>query len=275
MAARLARVVASHTSPTGVLTITMQNGRRRNPLSTSTMRELAQALRAGAASDVTRAVLLRAEGPAFSSGHDLKEMQAAAALADELERTRAAAAIFEQCEDLMHAVRTMPVPVIAAVEGAAHAAGCQLVAECDIVVADRLHASFATPGVKIGLFCHTPAVSVVSALGGGSAGARRAARMLYTGEAISAEEAERMGLVHELAPEGMAANAASKIAETIAAASTRVVREGKKVLCMSSGAESYEEAMAVAGAAMVRGVQAADAAEGIGAFLAKRPPRFP
>ena len=84
-----------------------------------------------------------------------------------------------------------------------------------------------------------------------------------------------MGLVHELAPEGMAANAASKIAETIAAASTRVVREGKKVLCMSSGAESYEEAMAMAGAAMVRGVQAADAAEGIGAFLAKRPPRFP
>ena len=111
-------------------------------------------------------------------------------------------AVFGRCERLMAALHAVPVPVVAAVQGPAFAAGCQLVAGCDLVVADAARATFATPGVKIGAFCHTPAVSVVRALGGGAGGARRAAGLLYTGEPISAETAQRIGLVHELAPEG-------------------------------------------------------------------------
>ena len=158
----------------GVLTLTLNRPRQRNALSSPLMEDLTRALTGASESPKVRAIVLRAAGPVFSSGHDLKELHAAATENDAVELRR----IFDRCEALMHAVRNAPVPVIAAVGGAAHAAGCQLVAHCDLVVADAERASFATPGVKIGLFCHTPAVAVVRALGGGTSGARRAAMML-------------------------------------------------------------------------------------------------
>ena len=271
-----ARVLVSiHKAFTGVTTISLLNGRRRNPLCSSTMAQLEQALYGAAACRETRAVLLRGEGPAFSAGHDLRELQAAAALPDEAARKAALQAIFEQCGALMRAIRSVPVPVLAAVHGPAHAAGCQLIAACDLVVADRAHATFATPGVRLGLFCHTPATSVVQALGGGAGGARRAAKMLYTGQAISADEAERIGLVHEVVPEGEAGRRAEVLAAEIASYDTEVMRGGKSVLRETAAAsDDFNAAWSIAAAAMVRGLPSPAAKEGIDAFLTKRPPTW-
>ena len=238
------------------------------------MRQLQHALHQAADSKATRAVVLRGEGPAFSSGHDLKEIRAAAALTDPAERDAALAAVFDQCEQLMKALRHVPVPVIAAVHGPAQAAGCQLVAACDLVVADRVHASFATPGVKIGLFCHTPAVSVVHALGGGVGGARRAAKLLYTGEPIGADDAERIGLVHELAPEGGAGEVSARLALQVASYSAEVMRDGKAVLRHTAAEDDIDAAWETAAGAMVRGASAPDAIEGVDAFLGKRKPEW-
>ena len=267
-------LVESLTCAAGVTTIKLLDGRRRNPLSTEAMRQLQLALDAAASSKATRAVVLCAAGPAFSSGHDLKEVRAAAAIADPAARDAALAAVFAQCEQLMKALRKVPVPVIAAVHGPAQAAGCQLVAACDIVVADKVHASFATPGVKIGLFCHTPAVSVVRSLGGGVSGARRAAKMLYTGEPVGADDAERMGLVHELAPEGEAGEAAARLALRLASYSTEVMRDGKAVLRETAAGDDIDAAWGTAAAAMVRAASAPDAVEGVDAFLGKRTPEW-
>ncbi len=269
-------MVDAHTSAEGIVTVTLTNGRRRNPMSTSTMRQLRAALDAAAASTATRAVVLQAEGPAFSAGHDLKELTAASALPVAEERDTALRTIFNECSSLMRALREVPVPVIAAVHGPAHAAGAQLAASCDIVVADRVHATFATPGVKIGIFCHTPAVAVVRALGGGGGGARRAAKLLYTGEPIGAEEAERIGLVHELAPEGEASTVAARLAATVATSSGHAVRDGKRVLQASTAAgEDLDSAWEIAADAMVKAAPMPHAIEGIGAFLGKRSPKWP
>jgi enoyl-CoA hydratase/carnithine racemase len=248
----------------------MASPSNRNALSS----EMMSALRSSLAADRdgglngSRVVVISGEG-CFSAGHDLREIEAARNDSEALLR------IFESCGELMKAVREHPVPVIAAVDGPAHAAGCELAASADIVVADERTATFATPGVRVGLFCHTPAVAVVKALGGGASGARRAALMLYSGRPVSASTAATLGLVHELAPPGRVAAVAHELALAIASASPAVVRDGKRVLAESSRATSPKEAYRLARQAMVRGAMSADAAEGSRAFFEKRPPVWP
>ena len=161
-----------------IVTLTLNQPERRNALSTSMLESLLHALRE-IRSQAARVVILRANGPVFSSGHDLKELTNAGPT----ERAH----IFAVCTQVMQAIRHLTVPVIAQVQGLATAAGCQLAATCDLIVAST-QASFATPGVKIGLFCSTPAVPLCRSIP-----PRKALEMLFTGEAISAAEAERLG----------------------------------------------------------------------------------
>ena len=266
--------ISSSLETSGIVTIALTQGAKRNPLSMQTMAHLTAALHEASNSKDCRAILLHAEGPAFSAGHDLKELRLLAAIEDEAIRHDSLSAVFDQCSQLMKAIRETPVPVIAAVQGPAHAAGCQLVASVDIAVADGVHATFATPGVKIGLFCHTPAVAVVRALGAG-AGARAAAKMLYTGEPIGAEEALRIGLIHEIAPEGESLAVATRLAAQVASYSSPVQRDGKKVLRETTAAgDDLDAAYEIASSAMVRGLKGGVSREGIGAFLEKRPPEW-
>ena len=269
--------VASHTGEDGVTTIRLLNGRRRNPLCSATMTQLTVALLSAAEpGSGTRAVLLTASGPAFSAGHDLAELRMASELTGPGAAEASLEAVFGRCERLMAALHAVPVPVSR---------------RCRAQLCGRLPARgwlrprgrrrgachLRPPGVKIGAFCHTPAVSVVRALGGGAGGARRAAGLLYTGEPISAETAQRIGLVHELAPEGEALGVAERLAGSIASYSTYAMREGKAVLRRSTDAASdggFEAGWSVAAAAMVRDLRTPDATEGIGAFLEKRPPTW-
>jgi len=265
----LVRATRHHT---GVLTLTMANPSNRNALSTEMMGTLCSMLAADRADGLVggaRVVVISGDGGCFSAGHDLREIEAARNDSEALLR------LFESCGELMKAVREHPVPIIAAVDGPAHAAGCELAASADIVVADEGTATFATPGVRMGLFCHTPAVALVKALGGGAAGARRAALMLYSGTPVSASAAASMGLVHELAPAGNVAAVAHDLAAAIASAPPAVVRDGKRMLTESSRAPSREEAYRLARQAMVRGAMSGDAAEGTRAFFEKRPPVWP
>jgi len=200
------------TRQAGVLTLTLADPRRRNALSVAMVEALRASLAAdcGSGADRSSTVVLRGDGGCFSSGHDLQEITAAR------DDEAALRKIFEACGELMRAVREHPVPIIAAITGPAYAAGCELAASADIVVADEASAKFATPGVRLGLFCHTPAVALVRALGGGAGGARRAGHMLYTGLPVGAAAAASLGLVHELAPAGGADAAAQRIAHAIA-----------------------------------------------------------
>lgn len=233
----------------------------RNALSRGMMAALAAAL-AGIADDPrVRCVVLAAEGPAYSAGHDLKELAAARAGAD---GGRAVfAATMAECSALMQAVVGLAQPVIAAVEGVATAAGCQLAASCDLVVAGEA-ARFCTPGVDIGLFCSTPAVALSRAVA-----PKHAMEMLLLGEMVAAAEAHRMGLVNRVVPAGGAVVAAMALGHRIAARSAVAVRLGKRGFNAQAG-RSLAEAYAVAGQVMVENLLAADAAEGIGAFLGKR-----
>eukprot|EP00967_Tisochrysis_lutea_P098619 scaffold145746_cov33-Tisochrysis_lutea.AAC.1 len=256
----------------GVMTLTMANPKSRNALSSTMIQTLRSHLEADCSHGIqsgARVVVLTGCNGCFSSGHDLKEIMAAR------QDEQALARIFEGCGALMTAIREHPVPVIAAVDGPAHAAGCELVASADIVVADELSATFATPGVRIGLFCHTPSVAIANALGGGAAGARRAALMLYSGKPVEARAAAEIGLVHEVARAGRALHAANEIAASIADASPTVIRRGKSVLRQTAHARSLDEAHRIARLAMVDGAMANQAAEGIRAFLDKRVPTWP
>jgi enoyl-CoA hydratase/carnithine racemase len=243
-----------------VAVLTLNNPARRNALSRAMLEALRAHLARIAGDRQIRVVILRAEGPVFSSGHDLRELA---------EQTRAdSAALFALCTEVMEAIRHLPQPVIAQVHGLATAAGCQLAASCDLVVASE-NASFATPGVKIGLFCTTPGVALCRAVP-----SKKALEMLLTGNPISAAEAERSGLVNRVVPPERLAAETMQLARQIAAASGSVVALGKRAF--------YEQlpldrpaAYAAAQEVMVENAQAATAQEGIGAFLEKRAPRWP
>lgn len=244
----------------GVALITLDRPQARNALSISMLEALAEAL---STAEDARCVVLAANGPVFSAGHDLRELTAARSEEDGgrtfYARTMAL------CSRLMQQVVSHPVPVIAAVEGVATAAGCQLVASCDLAVATP-EARFCTPGVDIGLFCSTPAVAVARAI------PRKAAmEMLLTGRMVGAEEAKALGLVNRIA--GDARAAAAELASSIAARSALTIRMGKRGFLAQSAmplAEAYDAASAV----MVENMMAADAEEGIGAFLGKRAPSW-
>ena len=250
----------------GVRVLTLNRGGARNALSQGLMAALKDALDAAAADKAVRALVIAADGPAFSSGHDLKEMTAHRADADKGKAFFAA--LFAQCSALMQAIVRHPKPVIAQVQGIATAAGCQLVASCDLAVASS-GARFATPGVNIGLFCSTPMVALSR-----NVSRKHAMEMLLTGEMIGAEEARRIGLINRIAaPDNLAAETLA-LARLIASKPHGTLKIGKEAFYrqveMPLG-EAYDYASQV----MTTNMLAAEAEEGIGAFVEKREPRWP
>jgi enoyl-CoA hydratase/carnithine racemase len=230
----------------------------RNALSLGLMGALEAALEAVAADPSVHVVVLSGAGPGFCAGHDLKEMRANPDRASHK-------AVFAQCSRLMQAIVHMPKPVIARVHGIATAAGCQLVASCDIAVAGET-ARFATPGVNIGLFCSTPMVALTRAVG------RKAAmEMLLTGDMVSAEQARAIGLINRVVPDAELDQAVAALAGQIASKSPLTVAIGKEAFYRQAEmplADAYDFAAEV----MTRNMMARDAAEGIDAFIGKRAP---
>ncbi len=241
----------------GIARITMNRPERRNALSHAMMRELASCLRELRDEPDVRVVILAAAGPVFSSGHDLNEL-----IARSIGEYRE---LFDTCVDLMATIEAIPQPVIAEVDGVATAAGCQLVATCDLVVASTL-AAFATPGVRIGLFCSTPMVALSRAIG-----RKRALEMLLTGARISAGTALEWGLVNRVVPTETLQQETGNLARGIAEASSLTVGIGKQAFYAQidlDEAEAYRHTREV----MSLNALAEDAQEGIGAFLEKRKP---
>jgi len=248
-----------------VAILTLNRPEARNSLSEALLGEIVAALDALAADAGVRAVVLAASGPVFSAGHDLKELTASRADPD-----RGLAYfthILALCSAVMQRIVRLPQPVIAAVEGMATAAGCQLVASCDLAVAGS-HAAFCTPGVHIGLFCSTPMVALSRNLS-----PKHAMEMLLLGEAVPADEAHRMGLVNRVVPAGSALTEAIRLAETIAAKSARAVRAGKAAYHRQREMP-LGEAYAHASGVMALNMLAVDAAEGIDASLRRRVPAW-
>ncbi|MFH5925014.1 enoyl-CoA hydratase [Roseomonas xinghualingensis] len=248
-----------------VATLTLNRPGARNGLSMDLLESLQEALRSIAANAVIRCVVIQAEGSVFCAGHDLKEITTH--FADPDGGYAFFADAMARCAAVMQAIPALPQPVVAAVQGMATAAGCQLVAACDLVLASDT-ARFCTPGVEIGLFCSTPAVALSRAV------PRKAAmEMLLTAEPIDAAEARRIGLVNRILPADRLRAEAAALASHIAGRSALAVQLGKRTFHRQAGlplAEAYE----VAAAAMVENLLAEDAAEGIGAFVAKRRPEW-
>lgn len=247
----------------GIATLTLANPQKRNPLSLLALEELSAAIASAGADTAINVVILRALGPAFSAGHDLREILAAAQTGDDV----LARDIFAACVRAMTAIQSIAQPVIAEVAGVATAAGCQLVATCDLAFAS-LDATFATPGVKIGLFCTTPMVALTRSIG-----RKRALQMLLTGDPIDARTAADWGLINAAVPLEELHAAVLAVAQKIVAASAHVVALGK--------AAFYEQidlaqptAYAFAQGVMSENALDVDALEGIGAFLERRPPEW-
>lgn len=240
-----------------VARVTLNRPERRNALSLALMRELTACMREIGGSAEIRAVILSAAGSVFSSGHDLTEMRGRS-VADYRQ-------IFDACVEMMNAIQSIPQPVIAEVQGMATAAGCQLVAACDLAVAAE-EAKFATPGVRIGLFCSTPMVPLTRAIG-----RKRALEMLMTGTPIDARTAAEWGLVNHVVPAARLQDEALALAQRIIEASRLVVGIGKQAFYAQidlDQAKAYDYAKEV----MSLNMMADDAQEGIGAFLEKREP---
>ena len=248
-----------------VAILTLAKPEARNALSLEVIEELISAFAAIEADDAVRVIVLEAEGPAFSAGHDLKELSAHRG--DEDGGRAFFEATFRRCGALMQRIVGLPQPVIAAVEGVATAAGCQLVASCDLAVAGA-SARFATPGVNIGLFCSTPAVALSRTLA-----PKHAMEMLLTGALIDAETAQRIGLINRIVANGEAAHAARALAESIASKSPAALRIGKRAF-RDQSLLPLDEAYACAANVMVENMLTTDAVEGIDAFIAKRQPNW-
>jgi len=239
--------------------VTLNRPERRNALSLELTLELTACLDEIGRDPQIRAVILGAAGKVFCSGHDLSEMVCKSH--DEYRR------VFDVCTELMVKIQSIPQPVIAQVQGLATAAGCQLVATCDLAIASE-EASFATPGVRIGLFCTTPMVALTRVIG-----PKRAFQMLVTGETIDARTAAEWGLVNRVVPAPELAAETRRLAARIAEASSFVVGLGKRAFYAQIDLDQAK-AYACASEIMTANVQAADAQEGITAFLEKRLPRW-
>jgi enoyl-CoA hydratase/carnithine racemase len=239
--------------------VTLNRPEQRNALSTPLMRELTEELERQSARPQVRAIVLRANGPAFSAGHDLREL-VDRTLEDEQ-------AVFDVCTRLMETIQRIPQPVIAAVRGIATAAGCQLVATCDLAIAAE-EARFATPGVRIGLFCSTPMVAVSRAIG-----RKRALEMLLTGRPIDAHTAADWGLVNRVVPAADLDEAALELARQIASASPLTLRIGKQAFYRQIDVDQAE-AYRLMSRTMAENAMTCDAQEGMSAFLEKRQPTW-
>jgi enoyl-CoA hydratase/carnithine racemase len=237
----------------------------RNSLSEALLAELTDALGSIGRDTSVRAVVIAAEGPAFCSGHDLRELTARRADPDGGQGffTR----LWGLCSTMMMSVVQLPQPVIACVQGAASAAGCQLVASCDLAVA-AAGATFATPGVNIGLFCSSPMVALSR-----NVAPKHAMEMLLTGDALTAAEAFRIGLVNRVVPAGQERTEAMRLARHIASKSAAAICVGKRAF-HAQLAMDLADAYAHTSRVMVENLLDPDAREGIGAFLAKRPPQW-
>jgi enoyl-CoA hydratase/carnithine racemase len=249
----------------GIAVLTLNRPQARNSLSEALIEALTQTLAAIATDKRVRVVVLAANGVAFSAGHDMKEMTARRSDPD---RGRLYfKQLMDACAAMMQAIVHLPKPVIACVQGPASAAGCQLVASCDLAVTSSA-AKFATPGVNIGLFCSTPMVALSR-----NVARKHAMEMLLTGDLIDAEEARRIGLVNRVVPAGTEREAALALARQIASKSALTVKIGKEAFYRQLEmplAEAYRYAAGV----MVENMLARDAEEGIGAFIEKRPPAW-
>lgn len=244
----------------GVATLTLNRPEQRNALSLALMRELNAALADIAADAGISVVVVRGNGPVFCAGHDLKEMRAN-------DREEAHERTFGECARLMTGIVRLPKPVIARVHGIATAAGCQLVATCDLAIASD-DAHFATPGVNVGLFCSTPMVALSR-----NVGRKNAMEMLLTGEAIDAATAEKFGLINRAVPPDQLDDAVNELAATICSKSPVVVEIGKEAFYKQLEF-GLEEAYEYTGAIMVRNMMIRDAGEGIDAFIEKRRPAW-
>jgi enoyl-CoA hydratase/carnithine racemase len=249
----------------GIALLSLNRPRSRNTLSEAMLDALIATLSAIAGDRKVRAVILSAEGPAFSAGHDLKEITAHRGDPD---GGRAyVKQVMDACSTLMQNIMSLPQPVIAAVEGTATAAGCQLVASCDLAIASAT-AQFCTPGVHIGLFCSTPMVALSR-----NVAPKHALEMLLTGDMIAAGDAYRIGLVNRVVPAGAARDEAHNLARKLAAKSALTVKIGKQAFYRQREmgvADAYRYATEV----MVENMMARDAEEGIGAFVQKRTPSW-
>jgi enoyl-CoA hydratase/carnithine racemase len=248
-------ICVQHDGPAAV--VTLNRPQRRNALSLELMLELIDALDAIGGDRSVRAVIMAAAGKVFSSGHDLSEM-----VGRDINEYRR---LFDVCSELMMKIQAIPQPVIAEVQGIATAAGCQLVATCDLAIASD-QAAFATPGVRIGLFCTTPMVALSRAVG-----RKRALQMLLTGEMVDAPTAADWGLVNQVVPAADLQAETRKLASRIAEASTLTVSLGKQAYYTQIDLDQ-PKAYAYAKEVMSMNSLAADAQEGISAFLEKRTP---
>lgn len=247
----------------GILRLTLNDGRRRNPLSEAMLTELRSAFDEAGDNPDVRVIVLAANGPAFSAGHDLKEMTAGRQHED---RGRAYfSKVMEMCSGVMQAIVNCPNPAIAEVDGIATAAGCQLVASCDLAVASE-NARFGTPGVNIGLFCSTPMVALSR-----NVSKKYAMEMLLTGDMISAQRASEIGLVNRVTTAEELQQTTEEIAAKIASKSSMTLAVGKKAY-YAQREMTLADAYSYASEVMVQNMLARDAEEGIGAFIEKRSP---
>ena len=258
-------ILLSHLDADGILRLTLNDTRRRNALSEAMLGALDRAFAGATADAAVRVVVLAANGPAFCAGHDLKELTAGRAAPDGGKAYFAK--IMTLCSGVMQSIVTCPKPVIAEVTGVATAAGCQLVASCDLAIA-AADARFSTPGVHIGLFCSTPMVALSRNVSN-----KHAMEMLLTGDMVPAARAAEIGLVnHAVAPETVT-EATMAMARKIASKSSLTLATGKRAFYEQREmplAQAYDYASAV----MVENMLARDAEEGIGAFIEKRAPQW-
>lgn len=244
----------------GICHLSMQNVNKRNSLSVAMLEELKRNLMECAERDDSRVIILSAEGPVFSAGHNLKEL-----LIDQ--GTESHEKVFSKCSEVMCFIQDIGLPVIGQVRGLATAAGCQLVASCDMAIASE-NSKFATPGVSIGLFCSTPAVAIARSLP-----RKIAMQMLLTAEPISAQEALQHGLLNRVVPDEELESTTLSIAKRISSFSKPVVGLGKKCFYEQISL-SRNDAYRLAGSTMVENLNYQDAQEGINAFLEKRKPKW-
>lgn len=249
--------VLMHTKAQGVAYLTLNRPQSRNSLSLNLMEQLQHQLNQLAADDEIKVVVLQGAGPAFCAGHDLREIQKS----DQALHTT----LFTRCSEMMLTLRALPKPVIAQVHGIASAAGCQLVASCDLAVAAR-SARFAVPGVNIGLFCSTPMVPLSRTIS-----PKHALHMLLTGDPIDADTAWRKGLVSQVVDDAVLTDSVFSLAQKIASKSASSIRIGKAAF-YEQLALSESQAYVLTARVMADNLRQPDAQEGINAFLEKRAP---
>ena len=258
-------ILIKEKSDKGVLRLIMNNSDQKNPLSETLMGELMDEIKAASLDQSTRVIVIASTGNVFSSGHDLKEITAARESEDNGEVYFKN--LFDYCSSLMQLIVNTSQPVIAEVDGVATAAGCQLVASCDLAIASH-ESRFATPGVNLGLFCSTPMVALSR-----NVNKKNAMEMLLTGDFISAEKAKEIGLINNAVPKEDLTSEVDRLAEKIASKSTMTVATGKRAFYAQAEMD-LSDAYEYTSKTMTDNLLKADAKEGINAFLEKRSPHW-